>query len=85
MGENAARYLSKGRKCSVVGTIQIRTYEANDGSKRTAVDVVADDIEFLPSGDGQGAGYTQQVRTPSASQGYEQQGFTQVDEDELPF
>ncbi len=41
--------LSKGRKISVVGSIQIRSYEGNDGTKRTSVEVTAEDIEFLPS------------------------------------
>lgn len=41
--------LSKGRKVSVIGSIQIRSYEGNDGTKRTAVEITAEDIEFLSS------------------------------------
>lgn len=45
--ENTARYCHKGDKIAVSGAIQTRTYEATDGSKRTATEVVADSIEFL--------------------------------------
>ncbi len=41
--------LTKGRKISVVGSIQIRNYEGNDGTKRTSVEVTADEVEFLSS------------------------------------
>lgn len=47
LGESCARYLKKGKKVSIVGTIQIRNYEDNQGVKRTAVDIVAQDVEFL--------------------------------------
>ena len=40
-----AKFLTKGRKVGVVGAIQTRTYDAQDGSKRTAFEVVADDVE----------------------------------------
>lgn len=89
LGETAAKYLSKGRKICVVGTLQIRTYDAADGTKRTVVDVEADDIEFLPnanqSGEGRPAGVP--AATPAAPTGFApaETGFTQVDEDELPF
>lgn len=47
LADNVAKYCKKGNKISVTGSIQIRQYEANDGTKRTAVDVVAEDVEFL--------------------------------------
>lgn len=45
--ENCAKYLKKGSKCCVVGQIQKRSYEAKDGSKRYAVEIIADEVEFL--------------------------------------
>ena len=89
LGELCARYLSKGRKVCVVGQIQIRTYDAQDGTKRTAVDIVADDIEFLSSAQ-QGGDYAPHAAAPAAPaapSGFSpaESGFTQVDEDELPF
>lgn len=47
LAETVARYCKKGNKIAVVGSVQIRAYEDRDGAKRTAVDVVADEVEFL--------------------------------------
>ena len=47
MAETIARYTKKGKKISVVGSIQLRNYEDNQGVKRTAVDIIAQDVEFL--------------------------------------
>jgi single-strand DNA-binding protein len=49
LAELCGKYLSKGRKVAVAGSIQTRTYEAQDGSKRNAFDIVADEVEFLSS------------------------------------
>lgn len=45
--ENIARYCRKGHKVAVLGSVQIRSYEDRDGVKRTTVDIVAQDVEFL--------------------------------------
>ena len=42
LAELCSRYLSKGRKVAVTGSIQTRTYEAKDGTKRVAWDIVAE-------------------------------------------
>ena len=47
--EAIARYCKKGNKVAVTGSIQVRNYEDNEGIKRIAVDVIAQDIEFLSS------------------------------------
>ncbi|MBQ7656553.1 MAG: single-stranded DNA-binding protein, partial [Clostridia bacterium] len=47
LGENCARYLAKGRKVSVVGSVSCRTYVGNDGQTRASLEVMADDVEFL--------------------------------------
>ncbi len=47
LAENVARFCKKGNKVAVVGSIQIRNVEDNSGQRRTFVDVVADDVEFL--------------------------------------
>ena len=47
LGETVARYTKKGHKIAVYGDLQIRQYEGNDGVRRTSVDVVAQDVEFL--------------------------------------
>ena len=79
LGELCQKYLTKGKKVSVVGHVQVRSYEAQDGSKRTAWDVVADEVEFLsPVGQsGNQGGYTQAVS--------KEPEFTQADDTPLPF
>ncbi len=53
LAETVSRFVKKGNKVAVTGTIQIRNYEDNSGQKRTFVDIVADDVEFLtPKGSG---------------------------------
>ena len=47
LGETCGRYLAKGKLAAVDGRLQIRTYQSQDGSKRTAAEVVADNVRFL--------------------------------------
>lgn len=47
LAETVAKYTKKGNKVAVTGSIQIRNFEDNSGQKRTFVDIVADDVEFL--------------------------------------
>ncbi len=47
LGETIARFTKKGNKVAVSGSIQIRNYEDNQGARRTAVDVIVQDCEFL--------------------------------------
>ena len=50
MAENCERYLKKGSQAFVEGRLQVRSYEAKDGSgKRYATEVVASDVIFLGS------------------------------------
>ena len=48
-GELCAKYLTKGRKCAVCGSIQTRSYDAKDGSKRYVTEIIADEVQFLGS------------------------------------
>ena len=47
LADNCARYLQKGSKVCVCGQLQTRTYEGQDGTKRYATEIVADDVEFI--------------------------------------
>ena len=85
LGENCQKYLAKGRKVAVTGSVRVRTYQASDGSTRASLEVQADDVEFLsPRGETEGsaAGYA-----PAAAPAAEtaSAGFTAVETDELPF
>jgi single-strand DNA-binding protein len=48
-GENAARFLSKGRPVAVDGRLEWREWETQDGAKRQAIDIIADSVQFLGS------------------------------------
>ncbi|HET9676214.1 MAG TPA: single-stranded DNA-binding protein [Solirubrobacterales bacterium] len=55
-GENCANYLSKGRPVAIEGRLDWREWEAKDGSKRQAVQIIANTVQFLGSRDGSGSG-----------------------------
>lgn len=81
LAELCSKYLAKGRKCAVEGSIHYRSYDAQDGSKRYVTEIVAESVEFLTSrqqSDGQSSG----AQTGMNAQ---QEGFTPVDDDDLPF
>jgi len=96
LGEIAAQYLRKGRKACVVGVLQLNTFTGQDGQKRPSLDVVADDVEFMPNaqrdGDGSTGGYYGSTASERPSQGKtygdskpSYPAFDEADEDELPF
>ena len=47
--ETCQKYLAKGRKVCVIGSVSVNTYNANDGSTRATLEVFAQDVEFLDS------------------------------------
>ena len=49
LAEFCGKYLTKGRKVLVEGRLQVRVYEAQDGSKKYFTEVVSDNIEFMDS------------------------------------
>jgi single-strand DNA-binding protein len=55
-GENCATYLSKGRPVAVEGRLDWREWEAQDGSKRQSVEIIANSVQFLGSRDDAGGG-----------------------------
>lgn len=76
LAENAAKYLRKGSKAAVVGSLQVRSYEANDGTKRFVTEVLADEVEFLST--------AQSARQDGT--GYEAYGdYGDIDDEEMPF
>jgi single-strand DNA-binding protein len=59
-GKNAAQYLSKGRPVAIDGRLEWREWEAQDGTKRSAIDIIAESVQFLGSREGSsgGGGYS---------------------------
>ena len=89
LGDLCAKYLTKGRKVSVVGTVSASAYVGNDGQARASLEVTAEDVEFLsPRGEaGEVPAYSPAPAAAPAPRASVPQGggFVQVDEEELPF
>ena len=81
--EFAQKYLAKGRKVAVEGSIQTRSYDAKDGSKRYVTEVMADSVEAV-GGREEGTQSAQNEHKAQSAK-HDPSGFTEVDEDELPF
>ena len=83
--EFVSRYFSKGKMIIVEGSIQTRSYEDKHGNKRTAVEVVADGVQF---GESKNASQASPA-PPAASQPATEAsgGFSELDgdSDDLPF
>lgn len=47
--EFICKYFRKGQMMAVQGSIQTRTYQDNNGNKRKAVEIVADNVSFADS------------------------------------
>ena len=53
--ELCGRYLRKGKRVAVDGRLRSRSWEDQDGKRRTAVEVVANRVQFLSPPDGEPA------------------------------
>ena len=85
-GESCAQYLSKGRPIGVDGRLDWREWEAQDGTKRQAVEIIADTVQFLGSrgeGGGDGGGGERQFVPAAAPAGNED--FSSSADDDIPF
>ena len=78
--DNCAKFLKKGNKIAVSGSIQTRNYEKADGTKGFSVDIVADEVEFLSSkNDGTAEGGMTMGGSMPVSD------LQPIDDDNLPF
>ena len=55
LADNCHKFVKKGSKAAVVGTLQSRMYDATDGTKRYVTEVVADEVEFISTKNFDGA------------------------------
>ena len=89
LADNCFKYLHKGSKAAVTGSIQTRSYDAQDGTRRYVTEVVADDVEFLtPAGAGAMPSMPPEAHPANsfdAPSGSYTEGIQPIDEDELPF
>ena len=82
--ENCGRYLKKGSKVAVVGSLQNRSYEDKDGNKRQVTDIIANEVEFL-SVRNQNESSEEEMGAPIAPKASARPTLEQVDDDQLPF
>jgi single-strand DNA-binding protein len=91
LGETIANYKKKGDPILIEGKLQYSTWEAQDGSKRSKVEVVADNVQFLsrasdaeggasPGDGGQGRGRGNTRQSPRNDVDLNEEDF-----DDIPF
>ena len=82
--ENCGKYLKKGNKVAIVGSLQNRSYEDKDGIKRTVTDVVASEVEFLtPKGAQSDSELENETAVTSSKR--ELPKLEAIDDNQLPF
>ena len=82
-GEFAEKYLAKGRQVAVVGRLQVRNWEDNEGKKRVTTEVVVEEHYFAES-------KSEKADKPqSKKQDSDTEGFYPIDDsvedEDLPF
>jgi single-strand DNA-binding protein len=85
--ENCGKFLKKGSKVGVIGSIRTGSYENNQGSRVYTTDVYASRVEFLTSkNDGQNSNYQKQAYKPTEGQYSDiPEGYEFIDDDDIPF
>jgi len=83
LADNCHKFLRKGSKAAIVGNIQTRSYDAQDGSKRYVTEVVAEEVEFV------GSRVSDEEGAAAEADGAGQEGgttkLTPIQDDQLPF
>lgn len=97
LGEICAKYLAKGRKCAVTGSIRAGAYTNSQGQAVGTLELWAEEVEFLsprqetavpPSpapAAARDVGHGGQTDYQQPSMISDKSGFVQVDDEELPF
>jgi single-strand DNA-binding protein len=92
-GENCNKYLAKGRGVAIDGRLQWREW-GEEGAKRQAVDIVAENVQFLggrdDAGGGNGNGFSSSARAsesdvPIDTGDFERTPVSAAADDDIPF
>ena len=78
LADSCAKYLSKGRKVAVTGSVSVSTYQAQNGEARANMEVLAQDVEFLSPAE------KPAEKAPETPKTDKQCGYVKVEE-QLPF
>ncbi len=89
-GENVAKYLQKGSALLVDGRLEWREWQAQDGTNRQSVEIIAENTQFLGGRDGGGGGGQERSGgggggefAPGPDRGL--QSVPAADDDDIPF
>ncbi len=82
--DNCHKYLKKGSKACIVGSLQTRSYDAQDGTKRYVTEVVAEEVEFLSTKNGD-SNYSNSSSDSTSSSSNSSDGLEPIEDDSLPF
>jgi single-strand DNA-binding protein len=80
-GENCSQYLAKGNPVLVEGRLQFRTWET-EGQKRSKLEVVAENVQFIPRVSGS---QDNTSAAPSAPSAPKPEAIPGEDEESIPF
>lgn len=87
--ERCAQWLAKGRQVAIDGRLRWREWQTQEGQKREAVEVVADNVQFIGPRDGDGGRAQDRPREAGgfADRGTEPPGtdFIAPDDEDIPF
>lgn len=94
-GENCKRFLQKGRQIAIDGRLRQRTWQTQEGQNRSAVEVVAESVQFLGArgdgpADGNGNGFSSNVQAtesdvPIDSSDFEPAPVAAGGDEDIPF
>lgn len=87
LAETAAKYLKKGNKVAVSGSIELRDYEDRQGVKQKAIDIVAQELEFLTPRESNPAPESDYVAPPRQQSMHDSRPALQPfdDDSDIPF
>lgn len=81
LADLCAKYLEKGQRAAVCGSLCVRSYEDKQGNKRYATEIIADEIDFL---DKAGSGGSGSAQPRTQEEAIDADGFAGYEGD-LPF
>lgn len=84
LADNCFKYLHKGSKAAVTGSIQTRSYDAQDGTRRYVTEILADEVEFLSAANNGAAAVRTQTEQYGSAEQYSAD-LQPVEENDLPF
>ena len=85
LGESCGKYLAKGRKVAVVGSVSASAYTDQHGNAAASLNVMATDVEFLSSKEEQKDVVQQEAQAHEAPKQAQQPIPVQLSDDDLPF